>query len=219
MTDAMELADEQAYFDRAWQCRESARHSAENAHGEGNRYDVMAFVAQNRSYAEQLASPDVEVAHGSVALEDGEILYVGRNSIWDESRDILVVNWRTNIGELYERATVQDPCGVARKRTFATDSNRILDFEDAIFAELASRVAQLSELERSGVDDALLEDLDVGRTGAMRDIVRTIQASQSARLRSGTQRMHYCSSKGGRARASRRWLSIALRGCSSMSRD
>lgn len=183
MADAQELTEEQAYFDRAWECREATRHSAESARGEGHRYDGKAIVQQNKDYAEQLAGPDVAVAHGAIALEDGEVLYIGRNSIWDESRDILVVNWRTEIGELYERATVQDTCGVARKRTFKTDRNRILDFEDAVFADLASRVAELSDLEISGVDDALLDDLDTGRTGAMRDIVRTIQASQSGLIR------------------------------------
>ena len=184
MADQIEIATEQAYFDHAWERRETTRATAQaGGTGHVNRYDVVALNAQNRSYLEQLGAPDVEVAHGAMALDDGEVLYIGRNTIWDQDKDVLVINWRTEIGERYERATVHEPVGVARKRAFKTKNNTILDFEDVVFAELAARVSELSELELNGVDDALLDDLNTGRTGAMRDIVRTIQAAQSGLIR------------------------------------
>lgn len=183
MSDTTELAHEQAYFDAAWDRREQTRHHASEATGAGNRYDERALRAQNRNYVEQLADPDTEVAHGAIALDDGEVLYVGRNTIVDENRNRLVINWRTKVGELYERATPQDPLGVARKRSFFTQRNRIIRFEDVLFAELAERVAELTAADTQPMDDALLADLDTGRTGAMRDIVRTIQASQSGLIR------------------------------------
>lgn len=183
MADQVVLADEQAYFDKAWDRREAKRRAAKEARADGNRYDVRAYVQKNQAYAEQLAPPDVAVAHGAITLDDGEVLYVGRNTIFDESRDALVVNWRTEVGALYERASVADHHGVAAKRTFRTKENQILDFDDLIFEELAERVAELTEAEVVGLDDALLEDLDTDRTGSMRDIVRTIQASQSELIR------------------------------------
>lgn len=183
MVDATELAHEQAYFDAAWENRERARHNAAEATGAGNRYDERALRAQNRDYVEQLADPDTEVAHGAIALDDGEVLYVGRNTIVDAERNRLVINWRTKVGELYERATPQNPLGVTRKRSFFTKRNEIISFEDVHFAELAEQIAELGASAIPTVDDALLADLDTGRTGAMRDIVRTIQASQSGLIR------------------------------------
>lgn len=183
MVDIAELAHEQAYFNAAWESRERARHNAHEATGAGNRYDERALRAQNRDYVEQLADSDTEVAHGAIALDDGEVLYVGRNTIVDEDRNRLVINWRTRVGELYERATPHEPLGVARKRSFLTKRNEILSFEDVLFAELAERVAELTASDVQPVDDALLADLDTSRTGAMRDIVRTIQASQSGLIR------------------------------------
>lgn len=183
MVDSAELAHEQAYFDRAWDFREQSRHSASEATGAGNRYDEMALRRQNRDYVERLADHDTEVAHGAITLDDGDVFYVGRNTIFDDSRNCLVINWRTPMGERFERATAVETMGLTKKRSFRTDGNEIKTFEDVLFAELAERVAELSELELQGVDDSLLADLDTGRTGAMRDIVRTIQASQSGLIR------------------------------------
>lgn len=183
MVDTSELAHEQAYFNAAWEWRERSRDRALNSPSEGNRYDVRALRDQNRAYAERLADPDVEVAHGAIALEDGEVLYVGRNTIVDGASNRLVINWRSKVGELFERATAADPRGVRRKRQFLTVGNAITSFKDTLYAELAEQVARLSEPDAATFDDVLLADLDTGRTGAMRDIVATIQASQSGLIR------------------------------------
>ncbi|GAB4007139.1 HelD family protein [Nocardioides ultimimeridianus] len=183
MTQIADIAEVQDHFDRAWDRREAARAAAKAGGPAGTRHAQIALNSQNRNYLAKLAPADVAVAHGSIRLDDGEVVYVGRDTIWDEAKDILVVNWRTQIGELYERATVQDPRGVALKRTFHTDRNHVVAFDDVVFAELLGKVAELTELELSGVDDALLADLDTGRTGTMRDIVRTIQAAQSELIR------------------------------------
>lgn len=183
MTDSLELEKEQAYFDNAWEWREHARHEATSIPTAGGRHDVKALVKTNRGYAESLAPPESEVAHGQIALEDGEVYYIGKNSIADGDRDLLVINWRSKMGEMYERATPQEPGEVTRKRTFRTRENQIEAFDDLLFSEFADRIGELTELEATGVDDALLEDLDSTRTGSMRDIVRTIQAAQSGLIR------------------------------------
>jgi hypothetical protein len=183
--DATELELEQAYFDNAWEHREASRATgAQLGATEGmGRYDGIALAAQGARYLARLAPPEVEVAHGSIADEDGDVTYIGRNAIFDENGDLLVVNWRAPVGAIYEQATVNDPKGVARKRSFTTDRNTIRRWEDTYFAELAERIAELSDLQIDGVDDTLLADLDSDRSGTMRDIVRTIQASQSALIR------------------------------------
>lgn len=53
-----------------------------------------------------------------------------------------------------------------------------------MFADLASRVESLTGLERQGIDDSVLRDLEASRTGEMRDIVQTIHAAQYNLVRS-----------------------------------
>jgi DNA helicase IV len=135
-----------------------------------------------KTYAGRLGGPDEPVAYGRFD-HDGEIFYVGMHGIFDNERELLVIDWRTDHGALYERATAADPVGVTVERAFRTDRNTILDFDDLVFAHLVDRLAELSELEQSGVTDVLLDDLHQTRTGAMRDIVKTIQAAQSGLIR------------------------------------
>lgn len=187
MGDQLEIATEQAYFDTAWDCRETARSAAVDGANlkvwPRNRADAKALAAQNNAYLENLAPAETAVAWGAIALDDGEVLYVGLNTIFAPDKDALVINWRSKVGELYERATASDPLGVARKRTFRTKRNTILDFEDAHFADLLERISELEEWQQQGTGDVLLKDLEAGRTGEMRDIVRTIQAAQSELIR------------------------------------
>ena len=56
-----------------------------------------------------------------------------------------------------------------------------------MFASIAANLSELGLLPASGEEkpeDALLRDLERGRTGEMRDIVQTIQAAQDAIVRS-----------------------------------
>ncbi|MFC4043901.1 HelD family protein [Dactylosporangium siamense] len=184
-----ELAAEQQHFDLARKHRERARaelgevpDAAVNA-GAGRR---LALFRRNRKDA--LAAPEEQVAFGRIDCEpadpsaDSKIedtFYIGRETIFDDSRQVLVVNWQTPIGTLYYEATHEDPRGLQRKRTFQCAGNQVRDFDDVVFAQLAEAVAELE-----GPDGALLAELDRGRTGAMTDIVATIQGAQSRLIRS-----------------------------------
>lgn len=177
------LEEEQAYFDVAWSHREEARAAAKEGGLVGGRYDQIALNEANKKYLAQLAPPESAVAHGAIRLENKEVVYVGRDTIWDKERDTLVINWRSRMGELFERATVKNTQGVAVKRTFLTRGTQIQSFDDLVFSDLLRKVDELTDVEISGVDDALLQDLDKNRTGHMQDIVRTIQAAQSYLIR------------------------------------
>ncbi|GGM42125.1 HelD family protein [Dactylosporangium sucinum] len=177
---AAELAAEQQHFDLARKHRERMRtelgeapDAAANA-GTGRR---LALFRRGRK--EAMGQPDQEVAFGRIDQESDETFYVGRETIFDDQRQVLVVNWQTPIGTLYYEASAEDPRGLTRKRTFRCEGNQVLDFDDLVFQQLAQAVAQLEELP----DAALLAELDRERTGAMRDIVPTIQAAQSRLIR------------------------------------
>jgi DNA helicase IV len=77
----------------------------------------------------------------------------------------------------FYRATFADPLGLKRRRRFALEGRTIVDLFDEDFADPASAHGA------SGIPDPLLAELDRSRTGAMRDIVATIQAEQDVVIR------------------------------------
>lgn len=176
-----ELADEQKYFDAAWDHREQTRDNLRLAPGAaaGPRAAVTQVSRAVAAQLEAMPDPDQEVAFGRIDLDDGEMtFYLGKHAIWSEDKELLVVEWqRPAVAGFYE-ATVADPHGVARRRKFVTSRNQIESFEDTVFADLIERVESLTAEEKRGVDDVLLRDLDAARDGEMRDIVQTIHESQ-----------------------------------------
>ncbi|HET9079535.1 MAG TPA: hypothetical protein VFO01_03325, partial [Trebonia sp.] len=135
-----------------------------------------------------MRGPDEAVAIGRFDTESGT-LYVGKRRISDGDGDGLVINWQAPAAEPFYRATFDEPIGVLRKRSFTTERNRVLDFDETVFAELADRVAELTSNEQLGINDTVLRDLDEVRTGEMRDIVQTIHASQYHLIRQPFDRL------------------------------
>jgi DNA helicase IV len=168
------LAAEQAYFDAARAERERARAVVAQAPAAAAH---SGAAAQLRRYAREkldaLGPPDEAVAVGRIDTEDGEVRYIGKRTVLDADGDVLVVNWHAPAAVPYHAASPADPLGLVRKRTFECTGNHIDDFTDVHFAALAAGVTELA----SG-DPLLLRELARGRTGALRDIVATIQAAQ-----------------------------------------
>jgi DNA helicase IV len=172
---------EQKYFDAAWDRREQQRHNLRNAPAAaaGPVAGVRGVRNAVKAKLEAMADPSEAVAFGRVDLDDdGEAFYLGKHAILSEDRDVLVVNWQAEIASGFYKASAADPHGVARKRTFVTYRNAVLDFDDMIYSDLVERIDELTDAEKRGVDDALLRDLEQGRDGEMRDIVQTIHESQ-----------------------------------------
>nr|WP_221381689.1 UvrD-helicase domain-containing protein [Actinoplanes polyasparticus] len=168
------LAAEQKYFDHVSDHRERMRrHLLEAPGAAANAGAAVRLRKDAEARLQRIGQPDDAVAVGRMDDEDGDVLYVGHNTIFDDDSEVLVVNWQAPAAARYYTATHADTGGLVLKRTFECDGNTIQSYSDVVFRQLAAAVA---ELEAPG--DALLDDLNRDRTGQMHDIVRTIQAAQ-----------------------------------------
>jgi DNA helicase IV len=180
-------AEEQAYFDRAYDQRERMRARLDTlpeAAAHGGAADKLREFAEHAGRA--MRAPGSAVAFGRMDTDQDETWYVGYHAIWDDQSDILVVNWQAPIATPFYEANVDDPMDLRLRRDFSTEGNKILEFQDVVFDEtLRADVARLLEpAEGPGpISDALLEDLERHRTGEMQDIVRTIQQAQYRLIR------------------------------------
>lgn len=169
---ATEIADEQRYFDVAeehWQ-----RWLAETAALAESAADKATAKALKRLSKEEIAkfSDSTAVAVGRMDAEGGESLYIGRHLIRDAQGEPLVINWQADAAVPYHLASLADPLGLHRKRTFQCEGNTILGYADVVFGQ-----------DGSEVDAALLAEIARKRDGALKDIVATIQAAQFELIR------------------------------------
>ena len=186
MASTTELEAEQKHFDRAAEARERTRQTLREAPASaaGSRAAAASVKRGADRHLAKLGPSDEPTAFAMFVDEDGEALYLGKHVISDSDRNKLVINWQAPAATPYFEASFEDPCGVVKRRKYSTERNRVLDFDEVIFAELAAAVEQLTEADRQGIDDAVLRDLEQGRDGEMRDIVQTIHAAQYALIRS-----------------------------------
>ncbi len=117
------------------------------------------------------------LSFGRIDDEDGARYYVGRRHVEDLERNPVVVDWRAAVSAPFYRATWADPLGLTLRRRFASDADVLAGFFDEHFDDPDAHA------EGGGVPDPLLAELDRARSGAMRDIVATIQAEQDEIIR------------------------------------
>jgi DNA helicase IV len=103
--------------------------------------------------------------------------YIGRRHVEDDQHDPVVVDWRAPISAPFYRATAVDPLGVTFRRRFTLadgDLEAYLDehLDDPDAADVAA-----------GIPDPVLAEIGAARSGAMREIVATIQAEQDIVIR------------------------------------
>ncbi|HVE94130.1 MAG TPA: ATP-binding domain-containing protein [Acidimicrobiales bacterium] len=192
-----ELEAEQAYLDRVY-----ARLAAQRAEASAQLYDVLLQgkgtpqsvhereIVAERTQARmaQLDIGHLPVCFGRIDRDDspseqappGEHFYIGRLGVWDEHQEPLVVDWRAPVAEPFYRATGRHPMGLARRRHFATEQQRIAAIEDEVFTPGA--LPQGADVEFVG-EGALLAALERDRTGRMHDIVATVQREQDEIIR------------------------------------
>src|SRR5690349_20217697 len=126
---AGELAQEQAYFDLALKQREQARADLGEAAAAAAHAGAAVSISQDAKELEsRLGPPGSQVAVGRFTHSDGEGYYLGHHVIFDEDKNILVINWRLPAAEPYYKASHRDPLGVTLKRTFECTGNTIDDF-------------------------------------------------------------------------------------------
>ncbi|MGI3781660.1 MAG: HelD family protein [Janthinobacterium lividum] len=142
--------------------------------------DVFAFQA-----AKRLAVLDGEhegLVFGRLDRTDGEVRYVGRIGVRDDSYEPLVIDWRAPAAEPFYRATPTQPMEVVRRRVLRCQGDRVVGIEDDL---LDSENAD-GELVVIG-EGALMAALSRARGHQMRDIVATIQGEQDEAIRAPYQ--------------------------------
>jgi DNA helicase IV len=170
-----DVPQEQAYFDHAADLRDRL---------EANLDRAATLSADPKTSADLrrqvgvmgVVDPSQSVAFGRIDVE-GQRWYIGRGAIWDEKDDLVVVNWQAPIAAPFYTATPADPEGLDARRIFRCKENQILDIEELVFNGVAKAVSN-GEAPTPVVTDALLESLGRERSGALADMVGTIQAAQ-----------------------------------------
>jgi DNA helicase IV len=170
-----DVSAEQSYFDHALEQRERARAQLDRAPDMAGDPTAAAEL-RARLGSVGLADPDEGVAFGRIDRH-GENLYIGKNAIWDENNDLLVINWQAPAASAFYTATPADSQGLDARRTFRCESNQVLDIDELIFKRLAGAVEGALP-SGAAMGDALLESLGRNRSGELGDIVATIQAAQ-----------------------------------------
>jgi len=183
-----DLLAEQSHVDRAYariaEMRESlrARHDEVIAAGQGGTHQAReerdVIVRSSLARMEQLRLGDESLCFGRIDQIGGDRFYIGRFAVSDVDQEPLIVDWRAPVAEPFYRATGRHPMGLTRRRHFITDGPRITGIEDEILD-----LEHLPEGTALAGEGALLASLERSRTGAMRDIVATIQGEQDEVIR------------------------------------
>jgi DNA helicase IV len=125
---------------------------------------------------EDLHSPGAGDFFGRITDEHTDRWYIGRRHIEDDAHDPVVVDWRAPIAAPFYRATGVDPLGLSHRRRFTM-------VDGDLSAYLDEQLDDPDSVTATGVPDPVLAEIGAARTGAMREIVATIQAEQDVVIR------------------------------------
>ena len=187
-----DLAAEQAYIDRAYDCLDQARTSANRLKGmvevgkggtEQARFEREVIFDTVVNRLTQLHLGDASLLFGRIDRDEeegGDTFYIGRLAVSDPNQEPVVVDWRAPVAEPFYRATGRQPMGLARRRYFATRGRQLLGIEDELFGEHALDLGEGAGLQGHGT---LIAALETARSGRMGDIVATIQGEQDEIIR------------------------------------
>jgi DNA helicase IV len=120
---------------------------------------------------------DPRTAPGGGDGHDVDSWYIGRRHIEDDEHEPVVVDWRAPIAAPFYRATGVDPLGLSHRRRFTLAEGDITAYLDEHLDDPDAANAA------TGVPDPVLAEIGAARTGAMREIVATIQAEQDVVIR------------------------------------
>src|SRR4051812_33119591 len=183
-----DLAAEQAYIDRAYACLEAMKvkttaataSAKEQAKADWNAAVALAHLTDR---LDSMNTGHRVLCFGRLDDEDGSRYYIGRRHVEDQGGDPVVVDWRAPVSVPFYRATFSDPMGLELRRRFSAEGSQLVDIFDEHLDDPAH------DTGGGGVPDPLLAELERARTGAMRDIVGTIQAEQDVVIRAPLDRV------------------------------
>ncbi|HEX9258451.1 MAG TPA: hypothetical protein VF855_02870, partial [Acidimicrobiales bacterium] len=127
---------------------------------------------------EDLAPEDAADFFGRIDTDAGERFRIGRRHIEDGQHEPVVVDWRAPVAAPFYRATLQDPFGLRLRRRYSLKSGELIGYNDEHLDNPSGDEAV------GGIPDPVLAEIGAARTGAMREIVATIQAEQDLVIRS-----------------------------------
>ncbi|MFT3851428.1 MAG: AAA family ATPase [Ilumatobacteraceae bacterium] len=129
---------------------------------------------------EDLRTPGAGDFFGRITEDGGaerDTYYIGRRHIEDDAHEPVVVDWRAPIAAPFYRATHADPFGLAHRRRFTMEDGELTAYLDERLDDPDD------DAVGSGIPDPVLAEIGAARTGAMREIVATIQAEQDEVIR------------------------------------
>lgn len=201
-----DLPEEQAFIDHAYECLESSRQAAWRLRdlNEADLGGTFQARFERNAFDEALVKRLTDLDLGDSALvfgridrvdesgdDDGtgvESFRIGRLAVADDQSEPVVIDWRAPVAEPFYRATGRGPMGLLRRRHFAVEGRTLLGLEDELFGEGHLGLGDDEGLSPSGPSlrgySTLIASLERGRTGALGDIVATIQAEQDEIIRS-----------------------------------
>ena len=204
-----DLPEEQAFIDHAYDCLENSRQAAWRLRdlNEADLGGTFQARFERNAFDEALVKRLTDLDLGDVALVFGRIdrndeqegtesFRIGRLAVADDQSEPVVIDWRAPVAEPFYRATGREPMGLLRRRHFVVEGRTLLGLEDELFGE-----GHLGLGHDDGLDgdlnsetngggptlrgySTLIASLERGRTGALGDIVATIQAEQDEIIRS-----------------------------------
>ena len=176
-----ELGAERAHLAFARACRDRMiqRFSALDPEGAADEITKEYIEVTVVEALDDLRTPGAGDFFGRITEDAAahDTWYIGRRHIENDTHDPVVVDWRAPIAAPFYRATHADPFGLAHRRRFTLADGELTAYLDE----------QLDDPDHaeagSGIPDPVLAEIGAARTGAMREIVATIQAEQDEVIR------------------------------------
>ena len=173
---------EQEFVDSAVEARESRREDRESG-----KYSLAGALATpiktmaggRLQKLKELGDKSEDVCFANVINEENERQYIGKFPIHDADSELLVSSWKSPVGRLFYRSNIKNPLGLAGKSRIIFDKpNHVKDVEENLYKELKTRIQNLTRNAESDVSDAVLDELEKGSSGSLKEIIKTIHASQ-----------------------------------------
>ncbi len=110
----------------------------------------------------------------------GERFHIGRRHVHDPRGHPAVIDWRAPVSRPFYRASQADPMGLSRRRRFGFSGGELTAFEDEVFSPAPAPVQPSGQSAPGQVplSRIMIDEIERPRSGAMRDIVATIQPEQ-----------------------------------------
>ncbi len=175
------LADERAHLTRSREFLSLMRQDVLSLPAlAGDRVSQEYLKADLHRRAESLRDlPDTPLFFGRLdyARTPAEEFHIGRRHVHDQDGHPVVIDWRAPVSRPFYRASQGDPMELARRRRFGFNGGELTAYEDELFAASGPGPTE-ADLAGQPLSRIMIEEIERPRSGAMRDIVATIQPEQ-----------------------------------------